>query len=358
MVYLLITHVVGIAGGLLAKKFRVPAGAMLGAIAFIVVLNVSTGFSEEYPVALRVGIQITSGIIFGLTFTRADVLFMRRLFKSVLMLAGIMIGLNVLFSFIMAQLTFLTPITALLAAAPAGFVEMGLMAGEVGADAEYVALLQIFRFIFVVSVMPFVVRRVLAKSVPPSEQKPVEAPKPEESAKKESPPAKGFDRKKILLALLTVFCATAGGLFARWLGVPAGGIIGSITATILLNAGAQKAWFPRKRARVVVQIFAGCYIGSLFTTSTLASLQFLVLPMAILIVQLLLMTFLTAAVLTRFSPMDKATCLFSSVPGGVTEMGIIAEEMGLDVPKIIMMQTCRLVVVIFTMPFLLYLLFG
>jgi hypothetical protein len=56
--------------------------------------------------------------------------------------------------------------------------------------------------------------------------------------------------------------------------------------------------------------------------------------------------------------MDYATALFSCIPGGITEMGIVAGELGLPVPQIAMMHTCRIIAVICVMPLLLYLLAG
>jgi len=101
-----------------------------------------------------------------------------------------------------------------------------------------------------------------------------------------------------------------------------------------------------------VQIFAGTYIGSKITAQTFLEIDILFAPALILTVELFVMAFLTAYILHKACKMDWATALFSSTPGGIQEMGLISDELGLQTPKIVLMHTFRILAVLGVLPVL------
>jgi hypothetical protein len=104
-----------------------------------------------------------------------------------------------------------------------------------------------------------------------------------------------------------------------------------------------------------VQVFAGCFIGNQITLETLVYLQYLLVPLALIAVQLLVVTFSTAFMLRRFGGMDRAASLFSCIPGGFAEMTLTAQDMGLRIPEIVFLNTCRIISVVAVLPVLLFL---
>ena len=344
MAGLLLIHAVAAVGGLAGKRLRVPAGALVGSMLFVAALNIITGTSHNYPADLRALVQVFSGAVIGLTFKRADVITLRRLLLPAMILVTMMIGFNVLFAFVISNLTALDPITSLFASAPGGVSDIALISADFGADTKQVAVLQIFRFVFIVSLFPFIVRRLIGKNDASPVPMPVPAMVPDST------------KNKLFKSAVTLLVAGAGAILARGFGLPAGAIIGSLAATVILSTVFQAAYLP-KWTRVIVQICAGCFIGSQIAVETLAELQLLFLPMLLVIIQLGIMCFCASWVLRRFCRMDRATSIFSSIPGGTMEMSIIAAEMGLRVPEIVLMNTCRIIGVIFMMPVLLFL-FG
>ena len=345
MAYLILLHIVGFTGGLLTKKSkRVPAGMLLGSLVSVVLLNLATGYEYAYPVNLRLVIQVFAGAFIGLSFTRADVFRLRALFKPVIILISMLTAINVLFAILISNFTTLDYFTALFAAAPAGVSDMTLIAQDFGANPQHVAILQIFRFAFVVAFFPFLIRRIVIKEAP---QNPATEPSiaiPEQHATR---------LKKIPRLILTIATATAGAMIARFFDIPAGTLIGALTATVLLNTIFQTGYIP-PNVRVFIHGFAGCFIGSQITLATVQQLQYLMLPVVFITIQLIIMTFLTAWVLQRFSPLDRATCLVSCVPGGLLEMGILAQDLGLRAPEVIFLHTCRIIAVVSIMPVLLF----
>ena len=360
--FIVIMHAAGLAGGFLAKKMRIPAGWLLGAMAFVVILNMVSGSAAQpYPIDLRRLVQIAAGAVIGVSITRADLVTLRRIIKAAAVLVVMLIGFNVLFAFFVSRLTAFDPITALFATAPGGVADMALIAEDFGADTRQVAILQLFRFVFIVSLFPFIVQRMVKpgkqKTQPTATATAAEtAPSP---TKEETPRGlrnewrRGLPRK-LVKGIATFLAAGAGAALALRLGLPAGALIGALAVSVVLSTVFQIAWLP-KWIKPAAQVFAGCFIGSQITLETLAYFRLMPLPMALVVVQLLVMTFSTAWVLRRACGMDHATSIFSSIPGGIAEMTLIAQDMGLRVPEILLMNTCRLIGVIFMMPILLLL---
>ncbi|MCL2374004.1 MAG: AbrB family transcriptional regulator, partial [Treponema sp.] len=324
MAYLVLLHLAGIGGGLILKRLRVPAGALLGSMAFVIALNIITGHSHVYPTDLRRLVQVVSGAVIGLTFTRADAVTLHRLVKPVMILLAIMLSSNVLFAFIISRFTELDLITALFASAPGGVSDIALISADFGANTQQVAILQIFRFAFIVSLFPFIVRSLLKTQAGGKDPKNEAIRQDAQSSKPEKSKEPGS--KKLARIVATLLTAGAGAALARWAGLPAGAMIGALAATVVMNTAFQAGYLP-KWARMVVQIFAGCFIGSQITLATIAYLKPLLLPMALVIAQLMILTFGTAWILHRFCRIDRPTSLFCSIPGGTLEMSLIAQEM-------------------------------
>jgi uncharacterized membrane protein AbrB (regulator of aidB expression) len=60
----------------------------------------------------------------------------------------------------------------------------------------------------------------------------------------------------------------------------------------------------------------------------------------------LVFSYLLSLAIYRISDMDFITCLLVSTPGGVTEMSFIADDFGANVPKVLVLHTLRIFVVI------------
>jgi membrane AbrB-like protein len=152
----------------------------------------------------------------------------------------------------------------------------------------------------------------------------------------------GIQRRQFLQkaarTLCTLAAGTAGGYGFRALGIPAGAIVGAIVFVSAANIVFQKIFIPGW-LRSFIQICAGSYIGSQITRHALLSVRELIVPMIIVVAGVFAMSFVTAYVIHKASDLDFVTCLYSSIPGGLAEMSLIAQDMGLDTPKIVVMHT-------------------
>ncbi len=338
-IYILTTILCATLGGYLAKKLRVPAGGLIGALIFVSILNITTPI-VTYPSQMRTLVQILSGVLIGSRFTKNDVLRLKTMGGPAIILSVSLLSLTVIFAFMMTNITQIDLTTAFFSCAPGGVSDLALIAADLGANPEQVALLQLGRFAFVLLFFPtFIKRRYLSKNT--EIQKDILATT---SNKKQQ-------SRKPVLNILSILLGVFGGFLFKALNIPAGTIFGSIAFTILGNFIITKAFFPNI-VKFFIQVLAGCYIGSQINRDAVLSIPELILPLCIVICGILVMAFLSAFIIHKATKLDYITSLFSCIPGGIAEMGIIADDLGLDTPKIIVMHTIRVIAVICFFPIL------
>ncbi|MDT4762820.1 AbrB family transcriptional regulator [Sphaerochaeta sp. PS] len=334
LLYLILLHIAGGAGGFLLKRLRIPAGALIGSLLAAMLFNTLYSVAPAYPKELRLVIQIISGMVIGTRFTQSDIKMLKTMVKPVIILVIMLLAINMAFAYLMEMCTSLSFMTSFFACAPGGVSDLALVATDFGATMEHVALLQLFRLISVIIIFPPMIRKILPHTDVQIQPK---------GAVKSTKPS---SLKGYLLSLATAF---AGGGAFLLLQIPAGAILGSIFAIALLNIVTDKAAYP-KPIKPWVQIFAGCYIGSKVTFQTIMEGKILLLPALILMVELFVMAFLTAFVLHKVCRLNWGTALFSATPGGIAEMGLISDELGLETPKIVLMHTFRILAVLGVLP--------
>ncbi|HAP57164.1 MAG: AbrB family transcriptional regulator [Sphaerochaeta sp.] len=338
LLLLVLLHIIGALGGLLLRKLKLPAGALVGAMLAVMSINSFTPVFPAYPHELRVLVQIASGLVIGTRFSRSDVQSLKTMALPVIVLVTVLLATNLVFAFLMEHSTSLSFMTSFFACAPGGVSDLALVASDFGAVMEHVALLQLFRLTLVIIVFPPMIRSMLKI------KQPGEALQQAENRRE--------NRKNRMLHYIPTFlCALSGGLLFYLLNIPAGAILGAIIAVAILNIAKQSAAYPAS-VKVLVQIFAGTYIGSKITAQTFLEIDILFAPALILTVELFVMAFLTAYILHKACKMDWATALFSSTPGGIQEMGLISDELGLQTPKIVLMHTFRILAVLGVLPVL------
>ena len=154
-------------------------------------------------------------------------------------------------------------------------------------------------------------------------------------------------------AIRTFFLALVGGGLFSFIHVPLPWTLGPIAAVSLtaLVTGRQQYW-PRW-VREIALIVLGYAMGRPFTLETG---QAIISQLPIMLAA----TFLTIAagvftgwLMYRRTGINLISCLLGCVPGGLSQMVILAAEMKeADATAITIMQTLRMLSVVFTVPFL------
>ncbi len=366
----LLTNLIGAIGGLILYRLKVPAGAMIGAMLSVMALGILSG-AAYYPDQVRTYVQIASGILIGSRINRKDIGELKQVIvPSLLLLVGMFI-LNLSFAYLFARFGNLDINTALFAGAPGGMSDMALIAEDLGANTAQVAMMQLVRILFVISLFPLLFkwlagrgwRLIRPTTGDPCVQKPAaldSAPLPAGGGRIRLRSAAGSLRVKPEQAgqfLLTLLVAWGGGMALSLLDVPAGAMIGSMLATAIFGVSTGKVFFPT-RLRPAIQISVGAFLGARMTMESLLSLQDLLVPAGIMLLGMLAAALGFGYLIHRLTGLPLSTCFLASTPGGLAEMSLIAEELGCDAPKVAVMHTFRLIMVILLFPVLLRMLSG
>lgn len=145
----------------------------------------------------------------------------------------------------------------------------------------------------------------------------------------------------LLLTLLAAFC---GGWVLLKIKVPGGMLVGAIIGAAVLNIAAGSAVMTVS-AKVFAQIAAGAFIGCSVQREDVRQFRRLLKPAVINLSCMLALNLLVGFLIwTVSSRLDFVTAMFSAVPGGISDIPIIAEDMGANAPQVAVMQFVRLLV--------------
>ena len=152
------TIIAAFAGAALLEALRVPAGALLGAMIAVAVVNISPAPLLTLPGWAKFAAFTALGWAIGQGIT-TEVL---RAMVDKAGLIAITVGALLLFGAVLAlfavRMNLLDPATAYLATSPGGLSQMTALSAAVGADATVVATLHMFRILATVLIAPFILR--------------------------------------------------------------------------------------------------------------------------------------------------------------------------------------------------------
>lgn len=350
MIGLLITLAIGAAGGFIGLRLKVPAGAVIGSMIAVGAFNVFTG-NAFFPDNFKVIIQMIAGGFIGSRITAKDVKDIKHMIIPAVFLTVSMLGITTIIALLMSKLTILDLITSFFASAPGGIVDMSIIGLAMGADVSKVATLQLFRVIFVIGVFPPLLKFLCNKFKNEEACILADGMNTDNNGMNEISESGNVRRKldnKINM-VLTIAVAMAGGFIGYKLGIPAGTVIFAMISVALLGIFTGRNYMPVP-LRITIQIVAGALIGSGMSYADIISLKGILLPVIMLVIGLMIMNILIGIVLYKICKLDLPTALFAAAPGGVTDMAIIAQELGANAPKVAVLQLVRLISVIAIFP--------
>lgn len=153
--------------------------------------------------------------------------------------------------------------------------------------------------------------------------------------------------------ILTFIVGGLGGYLFSLARIPIPWTLGPLAAVILIKVGSKKQVFWPAYMRNIAMLVLGYVMGSPFTIET-GQRILLNLPL------MLMMTLITVGVClffgyigSRYTRVSLATSLFGSIPGGISQMSAICEEIKeADPATVTLLQTIRVLSVVFFVPFI------
>lgn len=346
MIWICVTFLSGLAGAFLAKRFKIPAGFMIGAMVGTAVFNVLSGHGVM-PSEIKVAVQIVSGIFIGMKIKRTDIPVLKSILLpaivSALLMTLLCIGMGALVSFI----SHIDMVSAMLGCAPGGIVDMSLIAMDIGADTSIISVLHMIRLITVLGIFPTLFQ-ILVKKVRQFEKKNIFCDKTEQL---EMTDKTAINRAKPLQILMTAVVGNIMGIIGKIIGIPAGPLLFSMVGTTAFNMFTSLAQMPLP-VKQGAQVLAGTLIGINVTMEVLIQLKNLLLPAIIMLILYFLFNLLLSFLLHVLWHFDIMTAFFSCTPGGASDICLMVEDFGGDTARISIMQTTRVMIVVGLYPVL------
>lgn len=160
---------------------------------------------------------------------------------------------------------------------------------------------------------------------------------------------------KMLVSLLGTAAvgSLGGGLFA-WMGMPAPWLAGSMVAVATAALAGLPIAVPAP-IRHAAFVLIGVSMGAGVTREALGQIAAWPLSLAILGVSIIATLFASSTYLRRVRGWDAATARYSSVPGAMAAVLILAVSSSADLPRVALAQSVRLFTLVALMPAILQL---
>lgn len=324
-----------------ASRLRIPAPALLGPMLIVGTATVLGFTHPEFPSWTKTALQIVVGAFLGYNVDRNAVLCIRSMLKPIGIATAWMITSALAIGYLLALFTHIDLMTAFLATSPGGMAEMSAMAMTSRANVALVATLQSFRIVTTTLAIPFLARGIAGDATPSRASM---RPLPGQG----QPPRATSSR---FAWLVWLGLALAGAALFGWLQISAAGILGPMIAVGLTRASGVSAPRPPILLRTTAQIGLGVLIGSTFDSHTVQLLRdesgIVLLVTAGTVISALGL----AGLVQRLLRTDRRTALLACAPGGLTQMGIVADELGAQVFVVNMFQLARLICAVLILPF-------
>ncbi len=153
--------------------------------------------------------------------------------------------------------------------------------------------------------------------------------------------------------MVTLITAVIGGSLFTILHTPIPWLLGPIAAVVIGARFSKIPLYWPVGIRDIGLIVVGYSIGLSFTKEALLQIISKLPSMLLMTVLLVCFCAAIALVVSKLTGVDYPTVLTGSIPGGLSQMIIFAEEMkGIDITTVTFLQVARLMMIIFVVPFL------
>jgi uncharacterized protein len=154
---------------------------------------------------------------------------------------------------------------------------------------------------------------------------------------------------------VTLVMAFIGAIVFRWIETPIPWLLGPMFAVLIGARFGKIQLFWPSSIRDSGLIIIGYSIGLSFTITAVLQIIENLPSMLLMTVLLVALCAGIAFFVSKLSGVDYPTVLTGSIPGGLTQMIIFAEELkGIDITTVTFLHVARLIMIIFFVPFLVF----
>ena len=328
---MILTLSLSFAAGWLLHRKHIPAGMMIGAVlaaAVLAILGVGAVPAPTKHVA-----QVIAGTFIGCSATRDDFKKLLTFWKPVIVITFSLFLVNLAIGFLLFFAGYSDLLSCLVCAVPGGISDVTLIAVDFGADASKVLVVHFCRLIVGMMVFPVVVDKFTPRLTD-------EELAGEETASGKAP----YDHRKnavrlVVALVISSICAWIGNL----LHIPAASILCSLVSTFLLNFSGYTIHFPGN-LRQIAQILSGAYVGCLLNPSHFTDLGAVFWAVLITLGVLLANAAFFGKLMQKHYGIPMREGMLMLTPAGASDMALIADDLGFQSPRLVLVQIYRLLI--------------
>ncbi len=158
--------------------------------------------------------------------------------------------------------------------------------------------------------------------------------------------------KSALPIAISLSVGLCGAIVFSYLHTPLPWLLGSIVAIAIASRIPKLPLVSPKVFSPVARATLGITIGSAFHPEVLSYLGDFVSSLVLIVPYVILVSIAGIVYYWKWVGFDKMTAFFSAMPGGLLEMVMLAESMKANVYQVTLTQSARLLLIVFSLPFI------
>ena len=150
----------GLLGGLLGAKLKIPAGVLIGAMLTIICFKIFVKVHWEIPNSFTFVLQVFLGVMVGASFQLELVEVMKKIAIPVIISCVILVGTGVILAVVFTRLGLVDIGTAYLGTSPGAMSALVVLALQSGTQPMLVVCFHFIRVVFVILTAPLIFRLI------------------------------------------------------------------------------------------------------------------------------------------------------------------------------------------------------
>jgi membrane AbrB-like protein len=149
---------------------------------------------------------------------------------------------------------------------------------------------------------------------------------------------------------MPLLAGLAGLCLVRMFHIPGGAFMGAVIGAAAVRLSYARAKKPPQPLQFFARVVLGLTIGIPVTRQALEAASRAIVPIALMIIGLIGLSFFSAWLASRISGLDFTTALCGSTPGAATTMVILSDDLGGQSPIVTVLHTFRILLIVILMP--------
>jgi membrane AbrB-like protein len=163
---------------------------------------------------------------------------------------------------------------------------------------------------------------------------------------------------KLLSVIKMYVISISGGLLFYYFNLPLPWILGPMTTILLWKIVMKQHLSSPKVLRDTGFVILGIFFGLFFTIDTLHTVLPYFFPYLLSTILLVTISVINGIWISKFIDLESMTSVIGTVPGGLSQMVAVADDLDANVAMVTILQTVRLLTVVFFVPFTVVQLFS